>query len=263
MDPGSQPPHLWIVLGLAALMLAAQAIFTRRRSGSARRATTLLFWLGGAAWVLGGMLLRPAQETSVSAGVIAWVLPTAGFLVAALLRWSRRDLHQYIRAEVAACSAVDEAGAGVPPELDADDQRLARQLAALMSRRIADLMIPAAQATRLRAGHSLPEIAALLRQERVSRLPVLDNDGRCAIGVVAIKDLLSRLSFGETRVAAPTAAELCRPIPTVTSEQRVAEVLEALRREGGLAAVVDEGGAVTGFISWARIFEALVPGAQP
>jgi CBS domain containing-hemolysin-like protein len=185
-----------------------------------------------------------------------------GLLIAALLRWARRDLHQYIRAEAAAAAPAKEPDPESPPALDADDRRLARRLAALMSRRIAEVMIPTTGASQLRASEPLPEVAARLRAERVSRLPVLDDRGRRAIGILVIKDLLSQLPIGADDGSAPQAAELCRPIPTVSSEQRVAEVLEALRHEGGLAAVIDRDGELAGFISWTRIFQALAPGAE-
>ncbi|MBD3236984.1 MAG: hypothetical protein GF330_09790, partial [Candidatus Eisenbacteria bacterium] len=60
MDPGSQPAQHWIAFGLAALLLVVQALLGRSRSVLARRLTALLFWAGGGAWMLGGLLWQRA-----------------------------------------------------------------------------------------------------------------------------------------------------------------------------------------------------------
>ena len=73
------------------------------------------------------------------------------------------------------------------------------------------------------------------RERNVTQLPVLDAAGQLA-GVVNVYEIL----FSDGDVAAKTAADFCRPAPTVDSTELLDRALAHLRGVGGAMAVVTD-----------------------
>ncbi|MBM3318044.1 MAG: CBS domain-containing protein [Candidatus Eisenbacteria bacterium] len=221
------------------------------------------FWTSVTAWVLLGLLLAPAREAEWPARAAAWALPALGLFATALIR--------LIRAEVPGLVAEERLGGGrragargEPGELDPEDRRLVQRMLSLRRRQAVELMLPLPRAATLRAGATLAEAVEALRARSQWRLPILDAEGRRALGVIESRDLARQALAAAQGLLAPDEAgedvrRRCQPIPEVGAAQPAADLVVALRGDShGLVAVVDRQGRVLGFASWDHVFQALV-----
>jgi CBS domain-containing protein len=142
-----------------------------------------------------------------------------------------------------------------------------------MRRRVADVMTTAVAAVRETA--SFKEVARLLKERRVSGVPVVDDGGR-VVGVVSEADLLAKAQYPRGQVARPfegrrrralrakaggsTARELAsRPAVVVTSGATVAEAARlAARHQVKRLPVVGAGGELVGIVSRADLLKVFL-----
>jgi CBS domain-containing protein len=106
----------------------------------------------------------------------------------------------------------------------------------------------------VKLGASFEEMAARLRQSRVSAFPVIDDDGK-VIGVVSEADMLARKVLSDGHAGTGTAGDLMtHPAVTISSEDPV-EVAAGLMytRQVKRLPVIDPSGRLAGIISRADV----------
>ncbi len=266
-DP-AQPHSIVVILVIAVLSLLWQILRALRRKGQGRPAHDPVFWIGATAWVVLGLLLRTYPGFFPLGDVGRWLLPTLGLLTAGGLGWALPEPPRFQRvadelpldeeeAPVVDTAEEEENGNG----LGAEELQLVRRLVGLLSRRVADLMVPVTAVVHVDTHTPAAHVLELLASDGEIRIPVLDRAGTRAVGIIDGRDLLPSLyaaPAGEG-TPAPRAGELCRRIATVDARKQVKKALEALRTEGnGVAAVVDSHGRLVGFLGWPMIFRVLV-----
>jgi CBS domain-containing protein len=257
LDSGSQPPVFWAVSAVALSALLLQAGLARMRRPAALRVSQKLFWISAPAWVGSGFLLNGGGEAP-SFHAWIWILPGIGLLLSALMQWSVHDLADRLREEVTRHTTGDESEESPSSPLDADDQLLLHRLVTLLAKPARGVMTPVHEAVSARESQSFAEVAETMAARGVARLPVLDDSCAKVVGLLTDGDIL-RVRAEDAAGARPTAGELARPIRGVDPGQRVADVLDVLRGEGGgLIAVVLPDGRAAGFIAWDQVFSALI-----
>ncbi|MCK4412170.1 MAG: CBS domain-containing protein [Candidatus Eisenbacteria sp.] len=256
----SQPPIAVAILAIAMLALLWQWIAYRRAPRPAGRMPGPAFWVGAVAWVALGLLPREALPLAGWRIPLVWLLPALGLLAATVLHWSIAELPRLREQDPP--PPPPGAGTGDPAALDVDDVRLLQRLVALRQWRVADLLVPLARVATVRAASPWEEVLDRLRAGSNLRVPVLDDQGRQAIGLLDGRDLMSLLPAAGDDAGLSRSALLrasCRSLPTLRADQRATELIEALRRDGcGLAAVTDAAGQLLGFVSWNQLFQALL-----
>ena len=98
---------------------------------------------------------------------------------------------------------------------------------------VRDVMTPMACVLAVTPQTSIAEVLRQARERNFSQLPVLDPGGSLA-GVVNVYDIL----FSDAETAAKTAADFCRPAPTVDSAEPLDRALARLRGAAAPMAVV-------------------------
>lgn len=139
------------------------------------------------------------------------------------------------------------AGSGVLTE---DQVSLAERVMGVAGRTVSERMVPWRRTLTLRSDADRRTNAAILRQGRFSRFPVVGADGR-VVGVVASLDLLT----------APDrpVADMLHAACWVTPETKLLDALEALRRDRAkLGLVGDPSRPPVGVISLSDLVEPLV-----
>ncbi len=271
---GAQPP-LWLALLAIALLALVWQLY---RAVRLRRGTLSFphaaFWVGVAAWVSLGLYAQAPGLCPEPAVLWRWILPAAGLLVTALLRWTAGVLpHLTLEGDVAPepVSAPGEAapsnGRHEEVDLDAEDLQLLGRMRLLLSKRAADLMVPVDAAPTVRADADGRETLEALTRSRARRVAVLAAAGPRSQGVIDGLALALALIDHERDAAghpgpsspAPRAGRFCRPIPAVPAWRPAHEALEILRSGGqGMAAVVDGRNRVQGLLAWPPLFRALL-----
>jgi magnesium and cobalt transporter len=122
--------------------------------------------------------------------------------------------------------------------------------------RARDIMLPKSQMVCIKKEETFYNILDIVTQSGHSRFPVLDNDSDEIIGILHAKDLLA---FAEEKPDAFELIDICRQAPFVPEGKRLDSLLSEFRRnKNHMAIVVDEYGAVTGFITIEDIIEQIV-----
>ncbi len=98
---------------------------------------------------------------------------------------------------------------------------------------VRDVMVPMACALAVTPQTSIAEVLRQARERNFSQLPVLDAGGNLS-GIINVYEVL----FSDGDVAAKTAADFCRPAPTVDSAEPLDRVLASLRGAAMPMAVV-------------------------
>ncbi|MCX6907537.1 MAG: CNNM domain-containing protein [Verrucomicrobia bacterium] len=119
---------------------------------------------------------------------------------------------------------------------------------------VRDVMVPMAQVLAITPQTSAAEVLRQARARNFSRLPVLDAAGHLA-GVVNVYEIL----FSDGDAAATTAADFCRPAPTVDSAEPLDRALARLRGVGTpMAVVLDVKQRPLGVVTIADLVEKIV-----
>jgi len=251
----------WLIPALAVLAFVAQALQARRAAPGAGPRADAAFWIGLAAWVAWGLWFPSARlRFLLFAAPVPW-LALAGLLAPATLRWLKHEQGRFLGEEEPPSGARGARRAGEPPLLDEADRRLHRRLADLMGRRASEIMVPLERAVCAGEHETPAEVIARMHARGVSRLAICDAARGEVKGVLVDKDLVALLPVAQEPgdAIAPDLAGLRRAVPSVGLGRPVAEVLAALREQGGgVAAVRDSRGRLAGFISWDEVFRALV-----
>ncbi|MGH7130589.1 MAG: hemolysin family protein [Phycisphaerales bacterium] len=140
--------------------------------------------------------------------------------------------------------------------IDADEQRMLRQVIHFGERRVREIMVPRVQMEWLDEKATAPEVAELVRRTRLTRVPIcrgsLDDE---VIGLLHSKKYMASVAAGR----APALSESCEPVRYVPQTATLDKLLETMRTGGvKVALVVDEFGAVVGAVATQDLVRTLI-----
>ena len=137
-----------------------------------------------------------------------------------------------------------------------DERRLLHKVLEFGDRTVRDLMLPRTKIIALPDTASFAEVGRLLREHKLSRLPVYRKTLDNIVGILHAKDLFSLTDAEE---AAFRLAHWVDPPFLVPESQRAEELLrEMRRRRTHMAVVVDEFGGTAGLITIEDAIEELL-----
>jgi CBS domain containing-hemolysin-like protein len=141
-------------------------------------------------------------------------------------------------------------------ELEPEERAMIRSILELADTRVREVMVPRPDMVTVREDASFDEVAAVVVEHGVSRIPVQDEDDPDTIvGVVYAKDLLRRVAADRRR----RWADLVRTPTFVPETKRADELLRELQEATvHLALVVDEYGDLVGLVTIEDILEEIV-----
>lgn len=173
-----------------------------------------------------------------------WLLNGSGFL---LLRpfGVKPGGHQHVHSpqEIQILISESRRGGALPPEMS---RRLERGIT-LASRTVRDLMVPRDEIYGVEVSASRDELLERVVASPYSRVVVYRGSLDHVLGVIGAKDLID--IYAGDRVE-PPLAELVRPLPSVREDLRPDDLVRLLQdRRSSKAIVVDDAGAVRGFVS--------------
>ncbi|GIJ47228.1 membrane protein [Virgisporangium aliadipatigenens] len=139
--------------------------------------------------------------------------------------------------------------------LDAGDHARITGALALNNRTARDALRPWPVVTVVAEDVSPASLEVLATRTRRSRFPVVERATRRVLGFVHVKDILGVV--GPER-RAPISADLIRPLPVVTPERTLAELLLAMRRERRHMVLVSDGRTPLGVVTLDDVLNAVV-----
>jgi CBS domain containing-hemolysin-like protein len=141
-------------------------------------------------------------------------------------------------------------------ELEPEERAMIRSILELADTRVREVMVPRPDMVTVREDASFDEVAAVVVEHGVSRIPVQDaDDSDTIVGVVYAKDLLRRVAADRRR----RWADLVRSPTFVPETKRADELLRELQEATvHLALVVDEYGDLVGLVTIEDILEEIV-----
>lgn len=147
---------------------------------------------------------------------------------------------------------VEESEAG--GLLRAEAGQVLRDLFSFGERTAEEVMVPRVHVRGVPIQSTADQLGAVILEHPHSRYPVFDGDLDHIVGLVHIKDVLRLLREGR-----PLTAEDVRPIPFLSSQSGLDEVLEAMRNSHTqLVVVMDEHGGTDGILTVEDLCEAAV-----
>lgn len=203
----------------------------------------------------GGSLANRLGRVHRGAGFSAWArlaLPAARF-VRPVARGRRRHTGP---VEGHALVLAEEQATQLPAggRLGHAERRFLRRLLASTSILVADIATRWEAVAAVDAQATTAEAAARVKASGRSRLPVLDAER--VIGVVTAKDLLPRLTGGET---GSSIRDFMRPVYFVRQEETMQGLLRELQEaHAHLAVVVDRLGRTLGIVTMEDVLEEIV-----
>ncbi|MTV25751.1 HlyC/CorC family transporter [Nitriliruptoraceae bacterium ZYF776] len=182
------------------------------------------------------------------------VLNGAANLLVRLVRVEPVDEHKLVHTPQELALAVRESGdLGTIEGEDAQVLGAALRLAEIDAE---DAMTPRIDLVAIADDASLDEVLEVARDSGHTRLPVFHGDPDHVVGLVHLKDLLTREA---DELAAMTIADLLRPIPAVPESRDLESLLrDMLDRTAHAALVVDEYGGTAGIVTLEDVLEELV-----
>lgn len=139
--------------------------------------------------------------------------------------------------------------------LDAEEHARITGALALNNRTARDALRPWAQVTTVTEDISPASLEVLAWRTRRSRFPVVERATRRVLGFVHVKDVLG-MTGPQRRAAIST--DLIRPLPVVTPERTLAEVLLAMRRQRRHMMLVSNGRVPIGVVTLDDVLTAVV-----
>jgi CBS domain containing-hemolysin-like protein len=139
--------------------------------------------------------------------------------------------------------------------LDAEEHARITGALALNNRTGRDVMRPWATVMTVSEDVSPETLERLATRTGRSRLPVVDRATRRVLGFVHIKDVLG---MTDPQRQAPIPSDLIRPLPVVSPDRTLAELLLAMRRQRRHMVLVSDGRAPLGVVTLDDVLTAVV-----
>ncbi len=200
--------------------------------------------------------VAPAMSLLSKIGApLVFLLNISGKAVLALLGQKGEPEETVTEEEVRTIIAEAE-NAGV---LERDERAMISGVMRLADRSARALMTPRREVEVIDLTDDADEIRAQLRETRRSRLPVQDGEADSIIGVCIVKDMIDRLSDGETH----DLRDLVDEAPVVMDTANALHILRDIRASKvHMALVFDEYGHFEGIITPGDVLEAIIGAFQ-
>lgn len=211
-------------LAIAKPLATARAVVGFQRGFSTVTKPFLAFFNGNANWIVRRFGIEPTEELA-----------------------STRS------AEELVALVGHSARAGM---LSSETAELLRRAVAFGNRRAHDAMTPRSRMISVSSTQSVEEVLRLSTQSGHSRFPLLDDEGRRALGLVHIRTLLA-VPFADR----PTTevARLTEPITQVPDTMELDALMDLLRVGGRqMAVLIDETGDIAGVLTLEDLVEEIV-----
>jgi CBS domain containing-hemolysin-like protein len=177
--------------------------------------------------------------------------------VRVLLRVSIEETAPGAREEVRE-TVVEGQREGALSSTEAD---MIKSIMDLSSRRVADVLVPRAKVSMVRADARVVDAIAFVRDDGHSRIPVYGKDRDDVLGMLYARDLLAHA--GRDTAERLTVKDLMRPAYFSPETKRLSELLGEMRsRKNHLAVVVNEIRATAGVVSIEDVLEEIVGDIQ-
>ena len=180
---------------------------------------------------------------------VVWITTTVTYLLLWPITRNMKPKRRFFSEEEIRLALDRSQDAG---ELEPGEARMAQEVLDLDKIRIEDIMIPLAEAACLERDWPLERVIELVRRRRFSRYPVFLPDTRQTVGILHIKDLVVGDLSGGWQA-------FIRSLPLRPKDMDADDLLRDMQiARFHMAAVVDEGGEVIGFVMMERILEEIV-----
>lgn len=202
--------------------------------------------------------LRSARLVALALRVLrplTWTLAKVTFGIARMFGSGPNPTHHVTEGELrTALVAAEEEGA-----IEAGERALIEGAMDLRTQSVREVMTPRSEIVGVPADAPLHKSLKIALREGHSRLPVYDGSLDNIIGVLATKDLLPYLQPTQESANPKRARDVTRAALFVPESDRVNVVLDELRRNRTLLAVVrDAEGCTTGLVTIEDLLEELV-----
>ena len=147
------------------------------------------------------------------------------------------------------------------PVIDPNERLLLANVLKLRAVTAADIMVPRPDIVAVEVKTAMPEVLALLMNERHSRLPVYRDTLDEVVGMVHVKDVAVMVAERSSNpgVVQPSLAQIVRKLLFVSPAIRVLDLLLEMRlKRTHMALVVDEYGGITGLVTVEDVVEQIV-----
>lgn len=145
-----------------------------------------------------------------------------------------------------------------PGSLDKGEQELLENVFEFGDAVASDVMVPRTSIDAIPLGSTIKEVFAEVAESGHSRYPFYEDSLDTVLGMVHIKDLITRLAQGELQFS-DDIEPLVRPIQFVPENKRISELLTQMQRERqAMVIVVDEFGGTAGLLTIENLLEELV-----
>ncbi|HEY4275209.1 MAG TPA: hemolysin family protein [Rhizomicrobium sp.] len=180
-----------------------------------------------------------------------------------------KRLMQMLRGEDASSAAMRESLEEVIEESERKESALSQQERIMLSNllsfgelKVSDVMVPRAQILAVDEDTPMPDLVAMFRDAKHSRLPVYRETLDDPTGLVHVKDVLALLEPDDAGGYRPTPSSinrLKRPILFAPPSMRAVDLLLKMQASHThLALVIDEYGGTDGLVSIEDIIEEIV-----
>ncbi|MGE5594885.1 MAG: hemolysin family protein, partial [Hyphomicrobiales bacterium] len=181
-------------------------------------------------------------------GVPAWVLGLPSRVIARSLRVVTPNLNEDLLALIES----EEAAGGVEEQ----ERRMIRGIIALEDKTAREIMVPRIDIAATDINDSIEDVAAIINERGVSRVPVYRENIDDIVGIVYAKDLLRYVANGGRE---RPLAELLREPVFIPESKRLDQLLTEMRAtRTHMAIVVDEYGGTAGLVTIEDLLEEIV-----
>ncbi|NMO01267.1 HlyC/CorC family transporter [Gordonia sp. TBRC 11910] len=141
--------------------------------------------------------------------------------------------------------------------VDADERRMIQSVFDLGDANAREVMVPRTEMVWIEADKSGTQAANLAIRSGHSRLPVIGENPDDILGVVYLKDLVTRALLGSAQSV--TVKELMRPAQFIPDSKPLDKVLADMQRtRNHMALLVDEYGGIAGLVTIEDVLEEIV-----
>jgi CBS domain containing-hemolysin-like protein len=203
------------------------------------------------------LILTLYRPLTWAAALLVPFVAVANFVVGAVLRTfggRQPDMRAFVsREELKALLQMEPDEA----EVTTNEAKLIDKIFDLGDTTVREVMVPLVEVAMLPDSASPRDAVALVRERGFSRIPIYRQRETNIVGVVSVKDLLSR------GASVPTLDVLKRTPYYVPETKRIDDLLREMQRNRThMAVVVDEYGGSTGIVTLEDILEEIVGDIQ-
>lgn len=148
--------------------------------------------------------------------------------------------------------AVDQASSVDLDNLTDSHKQYVINLIEVDQRRIKDILVPWSSVTKVPKSAHHTEVLDIIRQERHTRMPVVDENDQ-PLGVLHAKEFIS-----EVEITKLNWNELIRPIIRIQSDERILTALKLLQTRKSHMAIIYKKEQILGIVTLEDIFEEVV-----